>query len=281
MTALGIVAGGGDLPVAVAESASKTGRAVFIVALQGLADEAVTRFQHEWAAIGEVGKTLEILRKHDCSEILLAGRVARPRFAELKVDAKGLLLLPKIIAASRKGDDALLRALAAFFDAEGFRTVGVEQAAPGLLAREGVIGRISPSAEASEDIAVAAKVVRRLGALDVGQAAVVCDGLVLAVEAVEGTDAMIARLGMLPEAVRGTTARRRGVLVKALKPTQDRRTDLPVIGVETVRNAAAAGLAGIAIEAERSLIIDLRGVIAAADAAGLFLIAFAPSAFPD
>ncbi len=103
----------------------------------------------------------------------------------------------------------------------------------------------------------------------------------LAVEAAEGTDAMIARLSMLPEALRGTVARRRGVLVKALKPTQDRKTDLPVIGVETVRNAAAAGLAGIAIEAERSLVIDLRGVVEAADAAGLFLVAFAPSAFPD
>ncbi len=149
MTALGIVAGGGNLPVAVAESASKAGRAVFIVALQGSADEAVTRFPHEWAAIGEVGKTLKFLRAHDCSEVLLAGRVARPRFAELKVDAKGLLLLPKVIVAARKGDDALLRALIAFFDAEGFRTVGVEQAAPELLAREGVMGRISPSAEAN------------------------------------------------------------------------------------------------------------------------------------
>ena len=127
-----------------------------------------------------------------------------------------------------------------------------------------------------EDIALAVKVVRRLGALDIGQAAAVCDGLVLAVEAAEGTDAMIARVGSLPEAIRGTPAKRRGVLVKALKPAQDRKTDLPVIGVETVRNAASVGLAGVAIEAGRSLVMNRSGVIEAASAAGIFVVAFAP-----
>jgi UDP-2,3-diacylglucosamine hydrolase len=276
MTALGIIAGGGALPVAVAESAIEAGRSVFVVALIGSADDGIKRFPHEWCGIGEVGKTLKLLRAHDCDEVLLVGRVARPKFSELKLDAKGLMLLPKVIAAARQGDDALLRMLVASFDAEGFRTVGVEQAAPGLVVKAGLLGAVKPSADNLEDIALAVKVVRRLGALDIGQAAAVCDGLVLAVEAAEGTDAMIARVGSLPEAIRGTPAKRRGVLVKALKPAQDRKTDLPVIGVETVRNAASVGLAGVAIEAGRSLVMNRSGVIEAASAAGIFVVAFAP-----
>jgi len=278
MTALGIIAGGGELPIAVAESAVEAGRPVFVIALRGSADEAITRFPHEWAGLGEVGKTLKLLREHNCSDITLIGRVARPRFSDIKVDAKGLLLLPKVIAAARHGDDALLKTLVSSFDAEGFRTVGVEEAAPGLLAQEGVYGRIQPSADVKDDIALGVKVVRALGLLDIGQAAAVCEGLVLAVEAAEGTDAMIARVATLPEAIRGTPAKRSGVLVKALKPVQDRKTDLPVIGVATVRNVAAAGFAGIAIEAGRSLVINRRGVIEAADAAGIFVTAFAPDA---
>jgi UDP-2,3-diacylglucosamine hydrolase len=280
MTALGIIAGGGDLPVAIAESAIETGRPVFVVALRGSADEGIARFPHEWAGIGEVGKTLKLLRAHNCTDVILVGRVARPRFSDIKVDTKGLMLLPKVIAAARQGDDALLRALVSSFDAEGFRTVGVEAAAPGLIAQPGTLGRISPTAEIADDIALAVKVVRQLGALDIGQAAAVCDGLVLAVEAAEGTDAMIARVAGLPDAIRGTPDKRRGVLVKALKPAQDRKTDLPVIGVATVRNVAAAGLAGIAIEAGRSLVINRRGIIEAADAAGIFVVAFSPEAYP-
>ncbi|HKD21131.1 MAG TPA: UDP-2,3-diacylglucosamine diphosphatase LpxI [Rhizomicrobium sp.] len=280
MTALGIIAGGGDLPIAVAESAQEAGRAVFVVALRGMADDTVARFPHDWAGIGEVGKTLKLLRAHACTDIILVGRVARPRFAELKLDTKGLLLLPKVIAAARQGDDALLRTLVTSFEDEGFRTVGVADAAPGLLAREGVLGRVRPSAEIATDIALAVKVVRTLGSLDIGQAAAVCDGLVLAVEAAEGTDAMIARAAGLPNAIRGTPASRRGVLVKALKPAQDGKTDLPVIGVATVRNVAAAGFAGIAIEAGRSLVINRQGIIEAADAAGIFVTAFAPDAYP-
>lgn len=281
MTVLGIIAGGGELPVAVAESAAEAGKSVFIVALRGSADESVSRFPHGWVVMGEIGKTLDMLRAHHCTEVALVGRVVRPRFSEVKVDAKGLLLLPKLVSAAQQGDDALLRSLVAFFDSEGFRTVGVEEAAPGLIAQEGVLGRVVPPSHSGGDIALAVRVVRALGAIDVGQAAIVCDGLVLAVEAAEGTDAMISRVGTLSEVLRGTPEKRRGVLVKALKPIQDRKTDLPVIGVATVHNAVAAGLAGIAVEAGRSLIINRRAVVEAADAAGLFILAFPPGAYPD
>ncbi len=277
MTALGIIAGGGRLPLAVARSAQEAGRAVFVVGLRGAADEALETFPHAWVSLGEVRKLLTLLRDRHCEDVLFAGRVARPRFADIKTDSKGLLLLPRIVAAARKGDDALLRAIADVLTEEGFRMVGIAEAAPGLLAGEGPLGRIQPDADHCADMDRAVTVVRRLGELDVGQAAIVCDGLVLAVEAAEGTDAMIDRVAQLPETIRGTPSRRRGVLVKALKPLQDGKTDLPVMGVATVKKAAAAGLAGIAVEAGRSLVVDRAAVIAAADASGLFVMGFAPS----
>lgn len=281
METLGIFAGGGDLPVAIAESAQEAGRPVFLIGLKGSAGQEIERFPHEWVAMGETGRTFKLLHAQNCRDVLLAGRVARPRFSDIKLDAKSVLLLPKALNAARKGDDALLRAVVDMFEAEGFRMVSVAEAAPGLLATEGVLGKMRPSANHESDIALAAKVVHRLGALDIGQAAAVCDGLVLAVEAAEGTDAMIARVGQLPESIRGVPGKPNGVLFKALKPTQDGKTDLPVIGVETVKKAADVGLAGIAVEAQRSLIINRRGVIDAADRAGLFVVGVAPGAASD
>jgi hypothetical protein len=278
MPALGIIAGGGDLPIAVAESAISAGREIFIVALLGSADEQVTRFPHGWSSLGEVNKTFGLLRDNNCSEVLLAGKVARPKFSEIKLDARGVLLLPKVVAAARKGDDALLRMLVGLFETGGFKAVGVAEAAPGLIVLDGPIGRIEPTSEQQTDIQTANDVVRRLGELDVGQAAIVCDGLVLAVEAAEGTDATVARVGALPENIRGTRAKRRGVLVKALKPRQDGKTDLPVIGVQTVRNVAAVGLAGIALQAGGALIVNRLAVAAAADESGIFVVGFTPRA---
>jgi DUF1009 family protein len=203
---------------------------------------------------------------------LLVGRVERPKFSEIKLDAKAILLAPRVMAAALKGDDALLRALVDLFEREGFHGAGVAEAAPGLLCGEGPVGAIRPRKDHEGDIALGFKVVAALGALDVGQAAIVCNGLTLAVEAAEGTDATIARIGELPEHIRGTRAKPRGVLVKAPKPIQDRKTDLPVVGVKTIQNIAAAGLAGIAVEAQGALIVDRKAVVQAADAAGLFVV---------
>jgi DUF1009 family protein len=268
---LGIIAGGGDLPHAVAQSARDAGRDVFIVALAGIAGDWIRDFPHETASLGEMGKALRALKEHSCHEMLLVGRVDRPRFADLKLDAKGAMVAPRVIAAAFRGDDALLRSLVDIFEGAGHRVVSVADAAPGLVMRTGIIGRIRPSPEQEADIAHGFAVVRALGALDVGQAAAVCDGLVLAVEAAEGTDAMIKRIANLREALRGQPGKPRGVLVKAPKPGQDRKTDLPVIGVETVRNVAASYLAGIAVEADGALILDRARVIEAANAAGIFV----------
>jgi DUF1009 family protein len=277
MTTLGVIAGGGDLPGAVAQSARADGRAVFVVALRGsITGSWAEDFPHEMVSLGEPGKALKALAGAGVGDVLLAGRVDRPKFSELKLDAKGVMVLPKVIAAARQGDDALLRCMVEIFEREGFRAVSVAEAAPGLVCGEGPLGRLAPNEDHKSDVAAAFRIVKALGALDVGQAAAVCEGLPLAVEAAEGTDRMIARIGELREALRGTAQHRRGVLVKALKPMQDAKTDMPVIGVETVRRAAEAGLAGIALEAGKSLIVDKRAVAAEADRLGLFVTGLVP-----
>jgi DUF1009 family protein len=281
VSALGIIAGGGALPLAVAQIARGSGRDVFIVGLRGAADPGISEFPHEWISLGEAGRMVRALRDHRCVDVLLAGRLARPRFSEVKLDTKAVLLLPRVIAAARKGDDALLRAVTAILDAEGFRSVGIAEAAPGLLMPEGPLGSAKPDAESENDISLGVKVVRRLGGLDVGQSAIVCAGLVLAVEAAEGTDATILRVPQLEETIRGSETHPRGVLVKALKPVQDGKTDLPVIGVKTIENARRAHLAGIAVEAGRTLILDRPAVTAAADRAAMFVLGFASSAYAE
>jgi UDP-2,3-diacylglucosamine hydrolase len=271
MKPLGLIAGGGDLPRAVAESVKESGGDVFVVGLRGLCGTWAENFPHEWVSLGEPGRALKGLKAAGADRVLLVGRVDRPKFGELKLDTRGVLMTPKALAAARQGDDALLRLLVDLFEEEGFCAVGVAEAAPGLVAGEGPLGRFKPSDSERADIARAFAIVRALGALDVGQAAVVCDGLALAVEAAEGTDQMIARVGSLRESLRGTPDKKRGVLVKALKPTQDAKTDMPVIGKETVRRTAETGLAGIALEAGKSLIVDKRAVKEEADRLGLFV----------
>jgi DUF1009 family protein len=276
MATLGIIAGGGELPLAIAESARSSGRDVFILALSG-ADEGLSQFPGEQAGIGELGKSLALLRKHGCDDVTFAGRVARPDWRALKLDARGAMALPKVAAAALKGDDALMRTMLGIFEKEGFRVVGTMEAAPNLIAAAGVYGRHAPNEQALEDIALARKVIHRLGELDIGQAAAVADGLVLAVEAAEGTDAMLERLPLLSKSLRGTLDNRRGVLVKAPKPAQERRVDLPVIGVRTIELAAAGGLAGVAVEAGAALIMRKAKIVEAADRLGLFVMAFDPA----
>lgn len=275
--ALGLIAGGGDLPRAAALAARAAGRDVFVVPLVGSATDAwVADFPHEWLTPGEPGRIIKALKSHGVTEVLLCGKVDRPKFSDMKLDAKGILLLPKAVAAARQGDDALLRFIVGICEDEGLKAVSIAEAAPALVCGTGPLGRVTPGDEHRADIAAAFKIVHTLGALDVGQAAVVCEGLTLAVEAAEGTDAMLARIETLRESLRGTAAKPRGVLVKALKPTQDAKTDMPVVGIATVRGAAAAHLAGIALEAGGSLVLDKSAVAAEADRLGLFVIGLKP-----
>lgn len=278
---LGIVAGAGELPIAIAQGTRAHGRGVFLLALDGIANPVdVAAFPHAFVSLGELGKAIRLLKEAGCSEITLAGKVSRPEFAKLKLDARGALALPRVMAAAVKGDDALLRALLGIFESEGLRVAGSEETARELLAPLGPLGTLGPAEDDDADILQGIAVVMAMGAHDIGQAAAVCRGLVLAVEAAEGTDAMLVRVAALPEALRGTADERKGVLVKAVKPRQERRVDLPVIGVKTVELAAAAGLSGIAVEGGGALIVNRAAVVAAADRLGLFVYGFAPEDRP-
>ncbi|NDC60194.1 MAG: DUF1009 domain-containing protein, partial [Alphaproteobacteria bacterium] len=238
---LGIVAGAGDLPVRIAAECVRAGRTVFVARIAGLADQALMAYPGADFGLGEMGARFKALKAAGCEEVVFAGLVKRPDFKSLKLDARAALMLPKVLAAAQKGDDALLRVLVEECEKEGFRVRGAEEVAHALAARSGVLGRHAPDAAARADIAKGAAVAAALGRWDVAQGAVVCDGLVLALEAAEGTDAMLARVAVLPEAIRGTAQARRGVLVKRAKPIQDRRIDLPTIGRATIEAAAIAG----------------------------------------
>lgn len=274
-TRLAIVAGGGDLPRRVAEQARRVGRNPFVVGLKGFVDPAlVAEFEGPELSVGELGRLMQLMKKEGCEEMVFAGSLKRPDFASLKLDLKGVQSLPRILAAAKKGDDALLRAVMDVFAEAGFRILGADDVLNDLRVGAGPLGRIAPLPEHWPDIRRAAEVARVSGSLEIGQGAVSCGGLILAVEAQEGTDRMLARIPDLVAEIRGTPEARRGVLVKAAKPQQERRIDLPTIGVATVAGADRAGLAGIAVEAGAALVVDRAAVAAAADAAGIFIVGF-------
>lgn len=272
MGKLGIIAGGGPIPRLLAEQCLADGRPFFILGITGGAEAEVTRFPHAWVGIGEVGKLFRTLCEQGCEEVVFIGAVRRPDVRHLKLDWGGVRFLPRYIRAAMGGDDQLLRVLVNEIERRGYRVIGVQDVLTDAAAPSGVLGKIIPSADNNTDIERGVPVVRQMGALDIGQSAVVCAGIVLAVEAAEGTDAMLIRCAALPPAIRGSAAARRGVLVKLPKPAQEKRIDMPAIGVTTVRNAATAGLAGIAYAAGGALLVDVPGMIREADAAGLFLL---------
>lgn len=276
MAPLGIIAGLGELPVTIAENAVATGQGVYILRLKGFEEPALAEYPGEVVGLGEVGHALRQLKSAGCEEVVFAGIVRRPNFSDLKLDMKGARLLPKVIAEARKGDDALLRVLVAEFEKSGLKVLGSHEVHQSLLAPEGLIAGPQPAEQDLKDIEHAARVASASGALDIGQGAVVCNGLVLAVEAQEGTDLMLDRVAALPQEIRGTENARKGVLVKRPKPNQEIRIDLPTTGVPTVEKVAAAGLAGLAIEAGGALMLNRKGMEEAAERLGVFLYGFAP-----
>ena len=267
MATLGILAGGGPFPGRVAAAAVAAGRAVFIVALRGFAEPSVVNaFPHAFIRMGAAGEILARLRTAGCTELVLVGPVRRPPLMDLRPDGEGARIMARIGRAAFAGDDGLLAAVVRVLGEEGFRVVGAHEVLTEAVGPRGQMGRVAPDAAAAADIERGAAVVRALGRADIGQACVVQQGVVLAVEAIEGTDAMLARAAGLARPGPG------GVLVKLVKPGQDRRADLPTVGPATLRAAAAAGLRGVAFEAGGTLLTDRAACITEANAAGLFLL---------
>jgi hypothetical protein len=270
--ALGILAGGGRLPGRVAAAAVAAGRAVFIIGLEGFANAAaLAPWPHEMIRMGAAGRIMARLRANRCHDLVLIGTVRRPSFFDFRPDAEGARLLARAGRAAFAGDDGVLAAVIKVLGEEGFHVIGAHEILNEALAPAGVLGAVAPDAQAMADIDRGIAVAHALGAADVGQGCVVQQGLVLAVEAIEGTDAMLARAGALARPGPG------GVLVKLVKPGQERRVDLPTIGLETIRGAIAAGLRGIAFAAGATLLADRAAAIDSADKAGLFLLGLDPA----
>ncbi len=267
---LAIVAGGGEIPALAIEACERAGRPYFVFALEGHADHpAVFAARHEVIRIGAAGRFVKRAREEGVGDVVMIGRVRRPALRQIRPDARAAAFVARF-AVKSLGDDGLLRAVAAELERFGFRVVGIQDIVAGLLAPAGTLSRTGPDEQAQRDIARGLEIARSLGNLDVGQAVVVQQALVLGVEAIEGTDALLERCAGFRRDGPG------GVLVKIRKSRQDRRIDLPTVGAATVENAAAAGLRGIAVEAGGTLLVNREAVVAAADKAGLFLVGLAP-----
>jgi hypothetical protein len=258
------------LPGLVVQACREEGRPFFVLALEGQAEPgSFDGVPHAWCRLGAAAKAEKLLREFETAEVVFVGKVRRPSLKELRPDWRALKVIVKATVRAL-GDDGLLRAIIKEFEAGGVKVVGPHEVVKGLLAVQGPYGRVKPDRQARIDIARGMAAAKAIGALDSGQAAVVQQGIVLGLEAIEGTDALIARAGALQRKGPG------GVLVKAPKPRQERRIDLPGVGVETVEAVAKAGLRGIAVEAGGALMIDRAQLTARADALGIFVVGLPP-----
>jgi len=269
---IGLIAAGGVMPFAVADSLIARGGNPVLFALKGACDPvAVERFRHHWISVGQLGRAIKLFRAENCRDLVFIGTLVRPALSEVRLDWGTLRVIGLVWAAFRGGDDHLLSGIGRIFEQDGFRMVGIKDVAPDLLMPEGCLTRVMPDDNAAADIARGRDVLRALSPFDIGQAAVVIDGHVVGVEDIEGTDGLLARVARLRREGRIRARAARGVLVKAPKSAQDLRFDLPTIGPRTVEGAAAAGLAGIAIVAGNTIVVEPQTMIGAADAAGLFV----------
>ena len=269
---VGLIAAGGVMPFAVADSLSARGIDPVLFALRGACDPvAVQRFRHHWIPIGRWGRLVKLLRSENCRDLIFIGTLVRPALSEIRLDWGTLRIIGRVWAAFKGGDDHLLSGIGRILEQDGFRMVGIRDVAPDLLMPDGCLTRAAPDANAAADIARGRAVLHALSPFDIGQATIVIDGHVVAVEDIEGTDALLARVARLRKEGRIRASAMRGALVKTPKSGQDLRFDLPTIGPRTIEGATAAGLAGIAAVAGNTIVVEAQAMIEAADAAGLFV----------
>jgi UDP-2,3-diacylglucosamine hydrolase len=269
---VGVIAGGGGMPFAVADSLQSRGITPIMFALRGNCDPVrVERFRHHWISVGQLGRATKLFRSEGCRDLIFIGILLRPALSEIRLDWGTIRVLGKVMTAFRGGDNHLLTSIGRILEQDGFRMVGMKDVAPDILMPEGCITRVAPDPAAIADIARGREVLQALGPFDIGQAVVVIDGHVLAVEDIEGTDGLLARVAQLRANRRIRAKTGRGVLVKAPKSGQDLRFDLPTVGPLTIEGAAKAGLAGIAIIAGNTIAAESQAMIEAADRAGLFI----------
>jgi len=263
---LGMIAGGGMMPVEIINHCNAIGREIFVIGIEPFAkEEELKDAPHIYAKIGEAGKMLKAFKNNNVYEIVLAGGIKRPSFKEMIPDWEGVKIVTKL-AVKRMSDDKLFRAVMDEIESRGFKVVGIEEVVPDMMFSEGIYGSVKPTADDMDDIKRGITVAKALGAVDVGQAVVVQEGMVLAVEAIEGTDMMLSRASMLRKEGKAP------IMVKVLKPGQDMRVDLPAMGLQTIEQLKKYGIKGMAVEAGGILLIEREAVIKMADKEGIFII---------
>ena len=269
-----VIAGSGRLPEIVIESLALAGKAPFVVVIEGEAKpEAARRASGQVTlALEDFGKLLPMLKKEKITHLVLAGGIdRRPAWWRIRPTLSLVAIATRVFANLARGDDGALRGSVRLLEEGGFKVVGAHEVAPDLLAAEGPLGKIKSKRGDQSDLDAAFAAAKAIGELDIGQAAISIGGRVVALEGIEGTDGLLERVKHLRTHGR-IAAHKRGVLVKCAKPGQELRADLPTIGPATIKAAHAAGLAGIGVEAGRSLVIDKQVVAQLADSLGLFVV---------
>lgn len=270
---LALVAGSGDYPLKVAQAARAQGRELYVVALSGAADIGdFAGFEGREYRLGQLGAFMDEVKRRRISDIVMIGALPRPSFGALAPELSTLKYLPHFARAFKGGDDHLLRGVVSFFEGQGLVVRGAAEIAPEIVAGSGPMGRTIPTAPAMEAAERGFSLLDALSPFDIGQAAVIADHRVVAVEAAEGTDAMLERVAAMVKSGRLRIGKGDGVLVKAPKRNQDLRVDMPAVGVDTVTRAVEAGLSGIAVRTGAVLVGDRATLAARADAAGLFVV---------
>lgn len=273
-----IISGGGAFPAAVADAVLAQGRPVYLFLIKGFADPSLERYPHEWVKIGALATFVASSRKQGVRDIVIIGSSVRPRLSQIGFDWRSALLLPRLARMFLGGDNSLLSGVAKIFEEHGLIVRGAHEAAPQLLLPEGLATNLTPDAREHEDIETGRRLLHAIDGFDVGQAVVVAGLRIVAIEGAEGTEGLLARVRDMRASGRLRLREREGVLVKIPKPSQDRRLDMPAIGLDTIRQAKEAGLAGIAVEAGGALVLDPQKFIEAAEREGLFVVALAPKA---
>ena len=272
---IGLIAGAGKLPKHIIAAAKESGFELSVIGIKNFANKS-EYVEAEFYHASEFGKILKSLRNNNVTDICFAGVIKRPDFNSFRPDLKGIMHLKGLINASKRGDDSLMRYIMSIFEKEGFRIVSPQVLCKDLLLPEGNLNSTPISDAHKLDIDKGISVAQIIGSYDIGQSVVVCNGLVLALEAQEGTDLMLERVSKLPIEIRGDIQNPKGVLVKVVKPSQDIRIDLPTIGPETIKRASKAGLSGVAGISGKTLILERTNVIKLADQLGLFVVGIKP-----
>jgi UDP-2,3-diacylglucosamine hydrolase len=269
---IGIIAGRGNLPIALATLLRADGEDPFLLLVEGEADpKQYEQFQYQTIKIAKVGQFLKVLSNENCTHITLAGPVDRPDFKKLIPDFEGIKLIAKITGSLNKGDDGLMTAITSYIKDKGFEVVGAHELTGSMSIGKHLLGTVEPSEQDRLDIKEGIRIVKGIGELDIGQAAIIREGYVLAVEAAEGTDGLLKRVKDFSWEVPA------GVLVKLSKPGQDIQADMPTIGPDTITEAIDANLRGIAVEAGLTLVLDKEESIRRANAGGIFILGISDS----